>query len=205
MQTKECTIDTIAASSYATIHKDKFENTYIYPEIKNDCLFCVSYIDNIFIIYTGGEAILNNFLTNFDMMHDSIKFDHEKSTHSIENLDKNIQLQTALHSKPGNTHNFLHHRTSRTKYLVADSSSLKPQRQLFLLTCAEMWGVYSLLWYTVCIKKDLALNNLHIQYDNRKPTLQNISTPWQDSLKLTLKVKKNRTPSKQRSTTLSNH
>ena len=123
IQTKGCAMGTVAAPSYATIYMDKFENTYIYPEIENDCLFYARYIDDIFFIYTGGEAKLNNFLTNLNMMHDSIKFDHEKSTQAIAFLDilvyidKNRQLQTTLHTKPTNTHNYLHYMSSHPKHL----------------------------------------------------------------------------------------
>ena len=46
-----------------------------------------TYFDNIFTIYIGGEIKLNNFLTNLDIMHVSIKSDHEKSTNSMAFLD----------------------------------------------------------------------------------------------------------------------
>ena len=58
---------TVAASSYATIYMDKFENIHIYPEIKKDCFFDIRYIDDIFIIYTGAEIKLNNFLSKLNM------------------------------------------------------------------------------------------------------------------------------------------
>ena len=63
----------------------------------------------IFIIYTGGEAKLNNFLANLNMMNNRINLDYEKSLHSKAFLDtliytdKKRQLQTALHTKPTNT------------------------------------------------------------------------------------------------------
>ena len=47
MQTKRWTISTAAEPSYATIYLEMSENTYIYPEIKNDCFFYAKYIDNI--------------------------------------------------------------------------------------------------------------------------------------------------------------
>ena len=82
-----------------------FENTNIYPEIQNNSFFYARYMDEIFMICTGREAKLNNFLANLNMMHDSIKFYNEKSTHSIEFLDSliytdtNRQLQTVLYQK----------------------------------------------------------------------------------------------------------
>ena len=40
-------------------------------------LFYVRFIDAILIIYTCGEAKLNHFRINFNMMYDTIKFDHK--------------------------------------------------------------------------------------------------------------------------------
>ena len=55
----------------------KIWNTYIYPEINNDSFFYAIYIDDIFLIHTDRGTKLN-FLTNFNIIHDSIKFDYEK-------------------------------------------------------------------------------------------------------------------------------
>ena len=44
---------TVFAPSYATIYMGYFEETHIYPKIKNGCAFYVRYIDDIFLIYTG--------------------------------------------------------------------------------------------------------------------------------------------------------
>ena len=97
--------------------------THIYPEINNDCIFYARYIDDIFLIYTGGETKLDEFLTNLNMKHESIKFDHEKSTKSVAFLDTLIyidekrQLQTTLYTKPTDTHNYLHFKSSHPKHL----------------------------------------------------------------------------------------
>ena len=40
-------------------------------------------MDSIFLIDTGREAKLKNFLIELKMMHNSIKFNNEKSTQSI--------------------------------------------------------------------------------------------------------------------------
>ena len=44
---------------------------YIYPDINNDCPFYARYIDDIFLIYTGGETKLDEFLTSLNTKHDS--------------------------------------------------------------------------------------------------------------------------------------
>ena len=57
------------------------------------------------------------------MMHYLIKFDHKNSVHSITFLDtlvyndKNRQLQTTLHIRPTNSHNYLDYRSSHLKHL----------------------------------------------------------------------------------------
>ena len=123
LQIKGCAMGTVAAPPYATIYMGKFEETYIYPEINNDCLFYARYIDDIFFIYTGGEAKLLEFLTNLNTKHDSIKFDHEKSMQFIPFLDtliyidENRQLQTTLYTKPTDTHNYLHFKSTHPKHL----------------------------------------------------------------------------------------
>ena len=100
-----------------------FEETHIYPEINNDCPFYARYIDDIFLIYTGGETKLDEFLTNLNTKHDSIKFDYEKSTQSVAFLDTLIyidekrQLQTTLYTKPTDTHNYLHFKSSHPRHL----------------------------------------------------------------------------------------
>ena len=46
---------------------DKFEKTYLYPEIKNDCLFYARYINDIFIVLKGRsktEQFLNQLKYN---------------------------------------------------------------------------------------------------------------------------------------------
>ena len=50
---------------------EKFENINRYLVMNNDCLFNDKYIDNIFLIYTGGEAKLNIFINSLNMMLDS--------------------------------------------------------------------------------------------------------------------------------------
>ena len=68
---------TIAAPSYATIYMGRFVTLHIYPEINRDYLFYARYIDDIFLIYTGENAKLTQFLIDLNTKHDSIKFDYE--------------------------------------------------------------------------------------------------------------------------------
>ena len=123
LQIKGCAMGTVAAPSYATIYMGNFEETHIYPDIDNDCPVYARYIDDIFLIYTGGEKKLDEFLTNINTKHDSIKFDYEKSTQSVAFLDTLIyidekrQLRTTLYTKPADTHNYLHFKSSHPRHL----------------------------------------------------------------------------------------
>ena len=44
LQIKGCAMGTIAAPSYATIYMADFEETYIYPQIRDTCMFYCRYI-----------------------------------------------------------------------------------------------------------------------------------------------------------------
>ena len=127
---------TLAATSHATTYIDKFENTYFYPEIKNDCIFYARLIDDILIIYISGEAKLNNFPTNLDMMPDSFKFHREKSADSIAFLETSyiltwIDNYKQYDTKHTNTHNYLHYRSSHSKHLkdrISYSQAIRQRR-----------------------------------------------------------------------------
>ena len=92
LQTKGCAMGTIAAPSYATIYMGRFETLHIYPDINRDYLFYARYIDDIFLIYTGENAKLTQFLIDLNTKHDSIKCDYETSTKSIAFLDTLVYI-----------------------------------------------------------------------------------------------------------------
>ena len=95
----------------------------IYPEINSYCLVYARYIENIFQIYIRGDTKLKQFLKDLNTKHDSIKFDYETSTKSIAFLDTLIYidekryLQTTLYTKPTDTHNCLHSKSSHPRHL----------------------------------------------------------------------------------------
>ena len=81
IQTKGCTMDTVTA-----LHTQPSTWTNLKTSTWK-LRMTSSFTQDIFIIYTSREAKLNNFLTNLNMLHDSIKFDHKKFTHSFAFLD----------------------------------------------------------------------------------------------------------------------
>ena len=123
LQTQGCAMGTVAAPSYAIIYISAFEDKYIYPTIEKDCLFYGRYIDDIFLIFKGSEEDFTKFAQNLNTIHKSIKFDYEISKTSISFLDtcvyidKNRRLQTTLHIKPTDTHNYLHYKSAHPKHL----------------------------------------------------------------------------------------
>ena len=194
LQIKGCAMGTVAAPSYATIYMGHFEETHIYPDINNDCLFYARYIDDIFLIYTGGETKLDEFLTNLNMKHDSIKFDHEKSTQSVAFLDtliyidENRQLQTTLYTKPTDTHNYLHFKSSHPKHLKESlpySQALRLRR-----ICSDN---NELNKHSDKLKQQfIARGYSQTLVDNQ--IKKAIDIPRKDTLKLTNKERSNRIP-----------
>ena len=137
LQTKGCAMGTVATPSYANIFMGLFEETHIYPHIDEDCLFYARFIDDIFMIYTGGLDKLNAFLTLLNSLHPSIKFDYSLSQRSIAFLDTCIYINddriihTTLHSKTTDSHNYLHYTSSHPRHLIdnlAFSQALRIRR-----------------------------------------------------------------------------
>ena len=114
---------TIAAPSYATFFMGSFEEKFIYSAILADCLFYCRFLDDIFLICTFQEPTFNNFITDLNTTHESIKFDQEKSKTQIAFLDtvvyidKERRIQTTLYKKPTDTSNYLHFQSSHPKHL----------------------------------------------------------------------------------------
>ena len=135
LRTKRFTMDSVAVPSDATIYIGKFENTYIYTKISYERLFYARFLDSILITYFCTEAKLNQ------TMHESIKFDHEKSTFldTQAYIGKNRQLQTTLYTKPTNALNYLHYRSSHTKLLknsLPTSSAIR-LRIIIIKSCRQ--------------------------------------------------------------------
>ena len=91
----------------------------------NSCLLkphtWLRYIDDIFMIWTHGPLELQNFITKLNNFHDTIKFTHEISNHSIPFLDvqvtlNNNMLETDLYCKPTDKHQYLLYTSSHPQH-----------------------------------------------------------------------------------------
>ena len=71
------------------------------------------YIDDVFLLWSHGPEVFQNFVDHCNDFHHSIKFTAETSSHEIPFLDvmvsfKDGSLHTDLYSKPTDSHQFLY-------------------------------------------------------------------------------------------------
>ena len=96
---------TICASIYANIFMANFELKYIYLYIKDKTKMFLRFLDDLFLIWTGSEQELLDFMNDLNKKHPSIKFKSKYSQTKIEFLDvlvykdQNNMLQTTIHRK----------------------------------------------------------------------------------------------------------
>ena len=114
LQIKGCAMGTICALAYANIFMEYFEEKFIYPLIDAKTLLYLSFIDDIFMIWTKSEKDLLEFLNELNTKHTSIKLEFKYSRQQTEFLDtlvyidNNNKLQTTLYKKPTDQQNYLH-------------------------------------------------------------------------------------------------
>ena len=194
LQIKGYAMGTVSAPSYANIFMGHFEETHIYPLISEDCLYYARYIDDIFFIYTGGQAKLDTFITHLNTLHNSIKFDLCSSTHSIAFLDtlvyidNNRKLQTTLYTKPTDTHSYLHFRSAHPWHLKINlplSQALRIRR-----ICSEDSELTKNMDKLITHFTTRGYKHQTV----RELTLKAMSIPREDTLKLTCKPTSNRIP-----------
>ena len=66
LQIKGCTMGTICAPSYTNIFMDNFERKFIYSFIKTFSLIYLTFIDDIFFVWTGSKTNLGKFLNELN-------------------------------------------------------------------------------------------------------------------------------------------
>ena len=94
----------------------------IYPFIKTFSLTYFRFIDNIFFIWTGSTADLENFLNELNAKHPSIKFEYKISKERISFLDtkryiKNNKLHTKIFTKKTDCQTFVNINSEHPKSL----------------------------------------------------------------------------------------
>ena len=103
------------SGSYSDIFMGRFEGLHIYPRINLKHNLYTRYKDDVFLVWTDGEASLKQFFVEINDIHPSIKFDCNYSRERVSFLDTYIhldstgRLSTSLFTKPTDRNAFLHH------------------------------------------------------------------------------------------------
>ena len=123
LQTKGCAMGTKCAPTYANIFMGKFEETHIYPKIRDKTRIFLRYIDDLFFIWKGTENELNEFFKEINKVHQTIKFDYDYSKTEINFLDLTIykdatgKLATKVYTKPTDRQAYLHRNSAHPSHL----------------------------------------------------------------------------------------
>ena len=127
----------IWAPAYENIFMVGFEQKYIYPLIKDKSILFFRYIGDTFVVWPKSEKQLNNFMSEHNQKHPSIKFDYKFDCKQIEFLDTLVyidqqnKLQTTLFRKSSDRQNFLNAKSehpSSLKKSIPDSQALRIRR-----------------------------------------------------------------------------
>ena len=78
---------TICAPAYANIFMTNFELKYIYPYIRDKTEMFFKFIDDLFMIWTGSEQKLLDFVSDLNKKHSLIKFEFKYSQIKIDFLN----------------------------------------------------------------------------------------------------------------------
>ena len=107
---------TKVAPSFANTFMGWFENIYVETYHKQPYIW-VRFIDDIFVIWTHGEAELQLFNTYLNNCLPSIKFVIDISPTTVNFLDVKVRLdnegniKTGLYTKPTDAHNYLSYKS----------------------------------------------------------------------------------------------
>ena len=72
-------VGTICAPAYASIFMENFELKYICPDIKDKTKTFFMFIDDLFMIWTGSEQELLDFMSELNKKHPLIKCEFKYS------------------------------------------------------------------------------------------------------------------------------
>ena len=115
LQIKGCAMGAKCSGSYADLFMGRFEGQHIFPRINNRHHMYTRFKDDIFLIWTNGEASLLKFFEDINGVHPSIKFECQYSKRKVNFLDTNVHidqsgnLHTSLYTKPTDRNAYLHH------------------------------------------------------------------------------------------------
>ena len=111
LQTLGTAIGTKMAPAYANLFMDRLERRLISESRVKPYLW-LRYIDDIFMVWTGSEEELGEFLNYINEAHETIKFTWTWSKERVNYLDVQVintngKIETDLYTKPTDKHQFL--------------------------------------------------------------------------------------------------
>ena len=135
LQQSGTAMGTRMAPSYANLFMGKFEREFLQTQTALPLVWW-RFIDDVFAIWTHGEQQLQTFLWELNHHHTSIKFTANWSTEEVSFLDtrvylKNGKVETDLHTKPTDKHQYLHTKSchpSHCKTAIPFSQALRLRR-----------------------------------------------------------------------------
>jgi len=131
-----CAMGTKCAPAYANLFMGQFEEKLLLPIIEHLSKMYLRFIDDIFILWSGSEDELKEFITLINSLHPSIKFEVKYSHSEINCLDCAVffdkaKLKTRLFVKPTDQpmllHNSSYHPNS-LKHSIPYSQALRINR-----------------------------------------------------------------------------
>ena len=114
-------IGTKFAPPYACIYMDKTETDFLKTQELQPFVW-LRYIDDVFFIWTHGEAELKKFMEGFNNFLPNLKFTYESSKKIVAFLDLNVSLEngsviTDLHTKSTDYHQYLQYGSTHLNYI----------------------------------------------------------------------------------------
>ena len=96
LQTMGCAMGTKCAPAYANLFMGQFEEKLLLPIIGHLSKMYLRFIDDIFILWSGSEDQLKEFISLINSLHPSIKSDFKRAFYfEIRDLD-HIEFLTVL-------------------------------------------------------------------------------------------------------------
>lgn len=120
VQVSGTSMGTAIGPNYANIFMGLLENEFL-ASCALKPLYYKRFIDDIFLIWTHGEAALLSFINDFNQAHPSISFSHSFSQSTINFLDvtltvDNGEIGTKIYRKPTDRQQYLHFDSSHPKH-----------------------------------------------------------------------------------------
>ena len=136
LQTMGCAMGTKCAPAYANLLMREFEEKLLLPIIEHLSKMYLRFIDDIFILWSGSEDELKEFITLINSLHPSIKFEVKYSHTEINYLDCTVffdkdKLKTRLFVKPTDQPMLLHdssYHPNSLKHSIPYSQALRKNR-----------------------------------------------------------------------------